>query len=155
MPCPTGFVVKNGSKIRSRISAAMPGPGVLDVEAQAAAHGVGSGAKGQPPRRRRLAQLVARVGDEVDDDLVELVRVGPQHRHPLLQIQAHLDAVDPEVIGQELGRIARDVVERARAGARAGVVRASARKFRTIDAQRSAAWAMFSARVADGVPARS
>src|SRR5262249_50443820 len=46
---------------------------VLDVHRDAAARGVGAGAKREPARRRSLAQLVTGVGDQIDHDLVELV----------------------------------------------------------------------------------
>ena len=70
VPLPTGLVVKNGSKIRSRIAGSMPLAVVGDVDLDAA---VGrAGADGDVAAGRAG---VDGVGDQVQDDLVDLGRV--------------------------------------------------------------------------------
>src|SRR5262249_57941952 len=83
---------------------------VLDVHRDAAARRVGAGAKREPAWRRSLAQLITGVGDQIDHDLVELVRIGPQDRQAFFQIELHLYAVDAQGVGKQVGGIACDVV---------------------------------------------
>ena len=150
-PARPGFVVKNGSKMRSRISAEIPGR-CPRRRARRAAHRVGPRAQGQPARLRRLAQLVAGIGDQVHHDLVELMRVGPQHRE-----SRRSDRARPRC-GRRAGDTrAVSAASRAmsfkRTSCRApadGAAQAPGSCARS-SAQRSAACAMASARVADGV----
>ena len=67
MPFPTRLVVKNGSKIRSRISAGMPGPVVDDAHDDA----LPLAARGHLDPAG-VGDRIERVVDEVRPDLVEL-----------------------------------------------------------------------------------
>ena len=71
VPCPTGLVVKNGSKTRDRSSARDAGAGVADLHQRAVA------VPGGPERQRALAgHRVEGVDDQVGPHLVELAGVG-------------------------------------------------------------------------------
>ena len=86
MPLPTSLVVKNGSKILSRTSAGMPCPVSCTSTSTYSAGDKRLLVEGGAVLRRHvaraqhdaaaLAHRVARVDDEIDDDLLELVEVG-------------------------------------------------------------------------------
>ena len=86
MPLPTSLVVKNGSKILSRTSAGMPWPvsstsistysaGDERLFLEVGAFGGGKVARAQQDVAA-VAHRVARVDDQIDDHLLELVEVG-------------------------------------------------------------------------------
>ena len=81
VPLPTGLVVKNGSKIRSRCSALMPQP--VSVTFTAPCRRRGRRADGQ---LAAVGHRVAGVQREVQQDLLELVHVAVDFRQILLQV---------------------------------------------------------------------
>ena len=52
-----------------------------------------------------------RVGHKVDDDLMELVRIGPQGRDVVGQGHHHIDSVRTQVIGEQFHRLLHDLVQ--------------------------------------------
>jgi len=97
VPLPSGLVVKNDSKIFSRCSSAIPVPvfghprrhvrDVLDP-ADLDAHG-------EPTSTRHR---VGGVGDQVDEDLRELITIAQHRRIRLVQDLDGLDALDAELV---------------------------------------------------------
>ena len=86
VPCGFSLVVKKGSKIRFWVSGSMPTPVSTDrehdvaagrrPEVEAGVGGVDLGVLGADRQRAALGHGVPRVDDEVDDDLLDLSRVG-------------------------------------------------------------------------------
>src|SRR3990167_3794823 len=118
VPWPGGFVVKKGSKIRPWISGGMPAPGSATVKTMRGGAGAGGGPReggggavrvrapreDEAARRRARAHRVVRVGREVHDELLELVRIGPQQRQVGGEVDHHLHGVEAELVGEQLGR---------------------------------------------------
>ena len=77
VPWPSGLVVKNGSKIRSRTVGSMPVPRVVDVDRDAVAVGGRLGPDGDAAAGRAG---VDRVGQQVHHHLVDLGRVAGHQR---------------------------------------------------------------------------
>ena len=120
VPWPTSLVVKNGSKIRGRTSAAMPGAGVADRHDDARRRHRGVG------RDRRCGRAAARAGDRVlrvDQDVEErLLQQQPDRRRPTAAFGPLL-ADDLDVgLGQRglraRERARQDAIDAAAAGAR-------------------------------------
>ena len=61
---------------------------------------------------------MVRVGEEIDDDLVQLVTVGLEDRHRLREAYLDLDRGSPQLVRQELDRLRHDAAERDRAALR-------------------------------------
>ena len=121
VPLPVGLVVKNGSNRRGITVVGNARPIVVHGELHAA---VGSGrhAHGDAAERagRRAAgvvdQGVARIEDEIDQDLLELVRVALRHRPRVRQVELEVDAGRSQLLAQQVGALAhrRHQVERHR-----------------------------------------
>ena len=88
VPAPTSFVVKNGSKIRDWISSAMPGP-----ESARTIWICSPSSRDEIRIRRseRLGERVARVGQQVDEDLLELDRVAEHDELVRREVELDLD----------------------------------------------------------------
>src|SRR5713101_8527396 len=110
VPCPDGFVVKNGSKIRSWMSGGIPGPVSPHRELDPRTAWRRPRRESQRPRPRRLAHRVMRVRHEVDHDLVELVGIRVDPRKICRKRPSDLHVVRPQLIREELYRIPCDRV---------------------------------------------
>ena len=139
MPCPTAFVVKNGSKTRGSTSGAMPGPlsstsmrthsaPVHDVAAHAdadpvARHASGASAGAGRRRARPCEDGLLGIEHEVQDHLLQLMgvaigggKIGRDARPRLDAGQAQLGGAQEERLLDDLGQRHRAARRRALAG---------------------------------------
>ena len=81
MPLPTSFVVKNGSKIRGCTLLGHARPVVVDLEDDGVvARGRASVRRTSVPRPLAREHRLLGVDDQVEQDLLELVRIGEDLR---------------------------------------------------------------------------
>ena len=78
--------------------------GVGDGERDAAGGGIVPDSQAETARALLAAHGVVGVGDQVDEDLVELMGIGPEHGQTLGNVDDDLDAVGPELVAEELDR---------------------------------------------------
>jgi hypothetical protein len=53
---------------------------------------------------------VVGIGDEIHDDLVELMGIRPERRKIVGQVEADVDVVDPQRVGEQLHRFSNDLI---------------------------------------------
>ena len=135
VPCPTGLVVKNGSKIRRCRLSGMPGPLSLTVRVTRPA-GSADAASAMPiPGWNGFPEGLGGVDDEVDDDLRETRFVREDRRNVArvhgdrrlvtdlvgchverhVDHRAHVDALDHDVLPGERAQPADDLANAVRA----------------------------------------
>ena len=109
-----GFGREEGLEDLLSQGAGNPRAGVRYLDEERARPRLEARGNGQDPRARRLAHGLVRVGDQVDDDLTELVRIGPEFGQARIQVQAHRHIIQPEGIRDQLRRLGDEAVEVAR-----------------------------------------
>src|ERR1700752_2171509 len=88
VPTPAGFVVKKGSKTREAILGAMPGPSSETSSAIL------------PPGE----QCVLRIDEQIQDDLLQLVRIRHRLRKAGFQAAFHDDVFNSQLIAAQRER---------------------------------------------------
>ena len=81
MPCPTSFVVKNGSKTLPCRSSGTPGPIVTDFEHERAAIGIVRGAHDDRALAVGAEAGLLGVDQQIEQDLLDLMAVGKHIGH--------------------------------------------------------------------------
>ena len=88
-----------------------PRPRVAHRQRDAGVGGREPGADHESSGGRARMHRVMGIGDEVHHHLVELVRIRPEHRKIIGQLETDLDVVDPQRVGEQLGGFADDLIE--------------------------------------------
>lgn len=96
VPLATGFVVKKGSKTRGRFSGEMPGTVILEgnLDPRSRARSGDRDPTVVPERLHRLAC----VGEDVEENLLELMGIGMDGRELVGQVSNHLDVIGAKIV---------------------------------------------------------
>ena len=108
---PTSFVVKNGSKIFGCTSSGTPGPVVVDFEDDRVAIEVVPGADDERAAAVGGEHRLLGVDDQVQQHLLNLVRIGKHLRQPGGERLDDRDVADALLVGAQRQRLAHDLVE--------------------------------------------
>jgi len=91
-----------------------PRPSVRHCECDPALRGVVLRGADNVPGAWGGTERLLRVGEEVDEHLLQLVRIPPEEGDLVVEVQVHRHVVDPQGIGQELHGLRHQCVERDR-----------------------------------------
>ena len=95
VPTPGGLVVKKGSKMRAWSAERDTRPGVRHRERDLVLRGVVLRGEGDLPGARGGAERLLRVGEEVEEHLLQLVRIPPEGGHLVVEVQVHRSRCRP------------------------------------------------------------
>ena len=108
---PTAFVVKNGSKIFGCTSSGMPGPSSLHLEDDGVALGVVPRSQNQRAAAVRVEHRLLGVDDEVEQHLLNLMRIGEDRRQAGGERLENHDVGRALLVGAKRQRLAHDLVQ--------------------------------------------
>ena len=111
VPDPTSLVVKNGSKMRGRISLGMPGPVSATRTTMLPLSGDAASTRHLPLAFPAMQRLLG-VDQQIDQHLAELVGIGPDRRKVRLHVDRQLDVGRSNGIAGHLDGGGDDFVDR-------------------------------------------
>ena len=77
-----------------------PGPAVRDLERDSGGLALEPGREHEPPRCFDRTHGLNGVGDQIHDDLLHLVTVGPRGRHVVRQVQHDVDVAGAQIVAE-------------------------------------------------------